>query len=427
MAAFACSADSIDSVKSSAFVFLDTNALLLPYSVGARSLVEVERVFALLAQQNRLVVPGHVAREFAKNRPQKLVELYDQLVKRRPSPRPVQQYPLFEALHEFQEMVRLDKECDQAGEALRKAIDKVLAHISSWNWNDPVSQLYAKYITASVVADPVFDATELAKDFAFRCENQIPPGYKDKSKAANANGDYLIWRTVLEVVKETKRSSIFVSADEKADWWHRSAGIPLYPRHELQAEYRAASGDGSLFLMNLSRFLKLFDAPSDALEDVQVQEDIITAKWTGHKPYNFRPQQGAYETVSLNKIIKLNEINNIGHGSWIRVQFTAPAYRALSKVRCSGADASEIRAGLLFSYWGPDTNKSDATRRVRDVGPLRLTYWLEEPDWHDRGHGSGFSTPHVVVDDVEVIIADVSPPNSVTVAAVETRAGQVDS
>ena len=69
---------TIDEVKEDCIVILDTNALLVPYLIGKDSLEQIHGTYEKLASENRLFIPGQVAREFAKNRANKLTELYQQ-------------------------------------------------------------------------------------------------------------------------------------------------------------------------------------------------------------------------------------------------------------------------------------------------------------------------------------------------------------
>lgn len=74
-AALADRIDSIEDAIKTADVVLDTNVLLLPYGAGANSLKEIVTIFKNLKEKGRLFLPAQVAREFVRNRPNKLSEL----------------------------------------------------------------------------------------------------------------------------------------------------------------------------------------------------------------------------------------------------------------------------------------------------------------------------------------------------------------
>ncbi|MGW4847884.1 PIN-like domain-containing protein [Nocardia brasiliensis] len=83
--------------------------------------------------------------------------------------------------------------------------------------------------------------TECSKRYAQR----IPPGYKDAegpNKKPNPEGDYLIWRELLDLAHAIDRPLLFVTNDEKEDWYQRSSdGRIIGPRPELRAEMRSRS------------------------------------------------------------------------------------------------------------------------------------------------------------------------------------------
>ena len=88
----------------------------------------------------------------------------------------------------------------------------------------------------------------------------------------------LIWRTILEIGKTRKLPLIFVSDDQKADWWHQSEGLPLYPRFELVDEYRRHSGGQSFHMMTFSAFLEIVGASKTLVEEVRKEEEEVRAK-----------------------------------------------------------------------------------------------------------------------------------------------------
>jgi hypothetical protein len=68
-------------------------------------------------------------------------------------------------------------------------------------------------------------------------------------------GDFFLWKELLEHGKEQKRPLIFVTDDQKEDWWLKVKGRTLGPRPELIAEFREHSGQ--MFHMYLpDRFLE---------------------------------------------------------------------------------------------------------------------------------------------------------------------------
>jgi uncharacterized protein YutE (UPF0331/DUF86 family)/rRNA-processing protein FCF1 len=273
---------SLETIKSDAIVVLDTNALLVPYSIGKESVGQIRETYKKLVLASQLIIPGQVAREFANNRANKILELFQQLTRKQSSVPNLQKgkYPLLESLPEYTETIRLEKEIDSLLKEYRKAISSVLDHIRSWTWNDPVSCLYSELFTEEMIFDLPIDKDEVKKELRRRQIHQIPPGYKDASKDDSGIGDLLIWFTILEIGKSKAKDVIFVSGDQKTDWWHRVEGQALYPRYELIDEFRRESGGNSLHIVQFSRFLDLYGASESAVEEVREEEGRLSAEFS---------------------------------------------------------------------------------------------------------------------------------------------------
>jgi hypothetical protein len=102
--------------------------------------------------------------------------------------------------------------------------------------------------------------------------HNIPPGYKDSGKEDRGIGDFLIWLTILEAGKTRKKSLLFVSGEEKSDWFHKSEGRTLYPRYELVDEYRRSSEGQSFHMVSFSQFLNMYGASESTVEEVREEE-----------------------------------------------------------------------------------------------------------------------------------------------------------
>jgi rRNA-processing protein FCF1 len=264
-------------VKDHACVVLDTNALLVPYATGRASLVEIGRTYQSLVSQHRLVVPAQVIREFAGNRVLKLQELHNQLTAKKRVQVSRATYPLLEGSNEYRSMTEIEEQIERLIRSYGEAVNSVLKRVQGWYWDDPVTTLYRDLFAADVVYEPDFKREELQRDLETRIANKIPPGYKDAGKEDGGIGDVLIWHTILDVGKTRKVPLIFVSDDQKADWWHQSDGIPLYPRFELVDEYRRCSGGESFHMMTFSGFLSIAGASETVVAEVERGEQEARA------------------------------------------------------------------------------------------------------------------------------------------------------
>jgi rRNA-processing protein FCF1 len=264
----------LNEIKDDCYIVLDTNALLVPYNVGKESLAQIKTTYSALIAQKRLIIPAQVAREFAKNRANKIGELYHQLSTKRDSPKAIQtgRYPLLESVTEYQQALAIEEEVNKYLNRYREAVSKVLEHIEGWTWNDSVSLLYSELFTSELIADVNIEEEELRNDLFRRQLHKIPPGYKDGSKDDEGIGDLLIWQTILEVGRSNSKDVIFISSDEKPDWWHQSSKQALYPRYELIDEFRRESNGHTFHIVKFSTFLDLYGASEDVIEEVREKE-----------------------------------------------------------------------------------------------------------------------------------------------------------
>lgn len=265
----------IADVMKTCVVVLDANVLLLPYQFGANSLMEIDEKFRSLAKSGRLVVPGQALREFARHRQGKLADIMNQIeTKKSQATRyGIGNHPLLEALPNFKKALEIEKQINRLIAEYQKSLSGVVDDVRAWAWNDPVSVLYGELFNAGMkVLDPTFDEDNIREDLARRKTQRIPPGYKDTGKDDEGIGDILIWHTILEAGTLPPCDLVFVTGDQKSDWWQRSGGKPLYPRQELVDEFRRASGGKSFHLVSLSQLLALVGASAETIEEVRHEE-----------------------------------------------------------------------------------------------------------------------------------------------------------
>ena len=304
--AFTYRPPKLQIVKDDLIVVLDTNVLLVPYTVSPKTLDEISLTFRKLVKEERLVIPAHVAREFAKNKFIKLGELYQQLTSKRESIKPIRtgKYPLLENIKEYKEIIALEKKTDDLIEKYNSSLSILLSKIKSWRMDDPVSLLYSNLFDASTVVEAAIDDQELLADMKRRTDFKIPPGYKDNSKETNAYGDLIIWHTILQIGRERKKSVLFVSGDMKPDWWHRSSGQALYPRYELVEEYRRHSEGNAVFLSTLSEFLTIFGADKRVV--AEIREEEVANRTSAAYNWRFTSEFRVKSEKAVNEWLKIN-------------------------------------------------------------------------------------------------------------------------
>ena len=126
---------------------------------------------------------------------------------------------------------------------------------------------------------------EIYKEGEERYKNNIPPGYLDsKSKKTNKKyGDLIIWKQIINYAKSEKENIIFITNDEKEDWWFiqpYTNNKRLGPQAELVDEF-VSETEREFHMFTFKEFLieindKLdLGRDSDALEHVGLTETGI--------------------------------------------------------------------------------------------------------------------------------------------------------
>jgi hypothetical protein len=188
-AVFTSRPGSLTDAKDTACIVLHTNALLVPYGIGAETLSEVDATYHRLINENRLVIPAQVARKFARNRVTKLAELYQRLSRRRSQLQPFQQgsYPLLENLSEYRRLREVENQLDLLVTDYRQLLTSVIDHVSSWEWNDPVSLLYSKLFSTELVVDTTKPLEEVRQEHFGVSRTGFRPDTKMKPKMTRAS------------------------------------------------------------------------------------------------------------------------------------------------------------------------------------------------------------------------------------------------
>lgn len=260
-------------------VAIDTNALLLPYTIGKDDLGALAETYRRLAAEKRLFLPARSAREFIKHRDRKLAELLKAMVDERSkiavsvSTLP----PMLEELEGYNELRDAATKLADGRKDYGKAQDALRRGILAWRGNDPVTALYAEVFTAETVIEHEESRDTLKAEWIVRLRDKIPPGYKDGAKPDLGIGDYLVWKALLRLGRTHKKDVIFVTGEEKADWFVRSAGEPVFARPELLAEYRRASTGANLHLSSLADLLSQFGASTEVVAEVRSAEASANA------------------------------------------------------------------------------------------------------------------------------------------------------
>jgi len=270
-------AKSFEEMKERCVFVLDTNVLLVPYTVGKDSLSLLQEKFSELVKDKRLVVPAQVLREFLKNRPLKITEVYQQLQRKLDGLKAYETgtYPLLEQEKEYQDLKESESELARHLDSYRERLKSLIDALRSWGHDDPVMRAYRSVFTKTAIRESDLDDAKLLNDLEWRIDNKIPPAYKDASKADSGIGDLIIWHTILNVGASDASDVVFVTNETKADWWHRSENHTLMPRIELVEEFRRRTQGWSFTMLSLSGLLRALGISSTVVTEIERQDEAL--------------------------------------------------------------------------------------------------------------------------------------------------------
>ncbi|MFQ1928718.1 PIN domain-containing protein [Aeromonas veronii] len=273
---FSFNLEPISDIKDEALIILDANVLLLPFTTDVKNVEAIKALYLTLVVTDQIFLPAQAVREYLDNRAKKLADINESLQKKSTQSFGfVGAHPLLGSLEQYQEVLALEAGLKDAIQAYQKQIRETLSAVQAWGWNDPVSKMYHEVLSDRVLNDDELNLEEISKDLARRNKLKLPPGYKDGGKEQNQAGDLLIWHELLNLAIAKNKHVIFVSGDEKADWWHQSGKAALYPRFELVDEFREKTDGRSFHILSLSKLLKLFETDDEVVESIKTSESEL--------------------------------------------------------------------------------------------------------------------------------------------------------
>lgn len=214
-------------------------------------------------------MPYQVAVELMKNRYEVIWETKDSYVKLN---RDAESF--IEKLHQTLRIEKNDTDLLNLNNYINEWIEKVKRQnllVNSYSDDEILNKILDLF--EGKVGKP-FDEnilSEIEREGKDRYSNQIPPGYKDakKTDVHDSYGDLFIWKEIMQYAKENTKNIIFVTHDQKEDWWNTVHGQIVGPRVELRNEFHRETGR-KFHMYNMLLFLSKFSSEEEA-----VNKDVI--------------------------------------------------------------------------------------------------------------------------------------------------------
>lgn len=286
-------------------IILDTNVLLNLYRYTKETL---DQIIGLLNKyRDNLCMPHQVALEYHYNRKSVLIEQSGSYKK------------VCDALNEIPDKVRdmLNQNLSNYKKRHKDDVDNFIKiiksatnkHIEELNANNAKDIEYNSTDKDSIkseitklyngkVGDPYSkkEMEELEKEADVRLKKEIPPGYKDYNKKKgqkfhngvmiqNKYGDLILWKQLLRFAKERNTSIIFLTDEQKEDWWYDIKSRIIGPKVELLNEFTSETNK-EFHMFNSLGFLKRHrdDVNDDTLSEVKELDEYYRLSenhWNG--------------------------------------------------------------------------------------------------------------------------------------------------
>ncbi|MDM5277093.1 PIN-like domain-containing protein [Paenibacillus silvae] len=270
---------SLEELKKTATVVVDTNVLLAAYQWKEVTLIEVKDTLSNLSNVHRLKIPSHVVKEFMDQRPKKIVEMNQKierelLSKFQKMPNLTSIVPFIEMLPESKKYLDFEKEYFLTFNNYKKSIQEIISQIRRFINIDPVLDSLEQLILSCYYELDENEMSKIEEEVKERSKKKTPPlTGGDSGKKENYQGDYIIWKHILKIGSDV----IFVTTDTKEDWVIKDHhGNVLSARRELIEEFFEVSEGRSFTIMSPKEFVELFkpEVDIDIVEDLESIPEI---------------------------------------------------------------------------------------------------------------------------------------------------------
>lgn len=286
------------------FVF-DTNVLLNLYRYSAKtrnSLLEAFQSF-----KDRVWIPYQVAYEYMRKRCE----------------------VIYETVHRYDQFQKeIDIFTDKASGILRLTSDddeisSLQDYLIKWLDSNKAKNLLVLDTKKDEILDKVLEIFEgkvgaklsdeeieaIKKEGKERYAKSIPPGYMDEKKRKNqiddnnAYGDLIIWKQIIKYAKERSVGIIYVTHDQKEDWWNIVKGETIGPRIELRREFTAET-EQEFHMYSMNSFINTYNKMNKVKIDHRVIAEVVGLENAGKKR---REWKSSMELSLLERIAQTEE------------------------------------------------------------------------------------------------------------------------
>lgn len=141
-------------------------------------------------------------------------------------------------------------------------IEKLKAQDPKYDKNDTILKQLTQLYNNKVGDDySIEEYKEIFNDGEKRYEQKTPPGFADLKEKKDQGprhlyGDLIIWKQMIDKSKATKKDIVFISEDQKEDWYEKDSNKP---RRDLIKEFGTLTEGKRILIYSQELFLKNID------------------------------------------------------------------------------------------------------------------------------------------------------------------------
>lgn len=251
------------------FIF-DTSVLLDFYRYTPET---VDTLFAIMEKVNeRIWIPYHVAYEYHKNFCNVIAKQANEYTVTIEIIKELRRKFETQRSHPFLSTKLSNKTTKLLIELTTELEEKEKEITALLNENNNKEKLAAVFDNKIGKGFTMEQLEDVYKEGENRYLKEVPPGYMDgkKKPIPDKYGDLVIWKEILEKAKTIDDGIIFITSDEKEDWFSYERGRTIGPRPELISEYKTIKNT-NFYCYNTASFLKY----AQEFLDVKVNEETI--------------------------------------------------------------------------------------------------------------------------------------------------------
>lgn len=309
---YAPTEQEFDELWAKCTFVLDANVLLDLYRYSPHASQELIDTLKMLSTSNRLWIPHQVALEYHKNR---LDVINKEKSKFKPIPGIIAHH--MEALKndlKKEDRARentyaasivssLVKVIDKSSKEIKDELEKEIKKRPDWIEKDDIRETLSELFKGKVGAPyKQEELNDLYEECQKRYDLRIPPGYKDvEIKEGRAKyGDAILWFQVINYAKEKKCPVIFVTRDDKVDWWNpqTESKNDKQPDYDLIKEFTSKIGC-PFYMYTTDRFL-YWAKKIGAKVSLETIEEIKQVRDYPYKISDYPPKTIRYYTLRYN-------------------------------------------------------------------------------------------------------------------------------